>query len=94
MKLLTTQPDVGELELRAMTMVARAGYNGLGRPQVAMIDALQQFVLQTADDVAELMPVSPESLAGNVTSTKQSPAEQLQPTIVILEAVCVPQAVA
>ena len=72
MRLLTTQTDVGELELRAMTMVARAGLNGLDRPQVAMLDALQKFVLHTAVDVAELLPVSPEALISHVTDTGQA----------------------
>jgi len=72
MRLLTTQTDVGELELRAMTMVAQAGRNGLDRPQVAMLDALQKFVLHTTVDVAVLVPVSPETLAGHVTDAGQA----------------------
>ena len=63
MEFLKTKPQTAPGTLQALTMVARAAENGLGQPQLAMLDAVQRLVLETNLDVQTLQPITPEALA-------------------------------
>ena len=62
MDFLKPEPKWALDELRAMTMVARAARNGLGRPQRAVLGALQRILLGTDSDVDTLAPIDAEDL--------------------------------
>lgn len=72
MKLLKPAPDLARDQLRAMAMVARAARNGFGRPQRAMLDAVQRVVLGTALEVDGLPPIETEELAAHGADAAQS----------------------
>ena len=63
MDFLRPGPERAPQELRALLAVARAASNGLGRPQRALLDALQRLLLETDLDVETLDPIAPEELA-------------------------------
>jgi ubiquinone biosynthesis protein Coq4 len=72
MELLKTQPETAPYALRALTMVARAGEKGLGRPQHAMLDAVQRLVLGTDQDIEMLSPLTAEELATHLEDPAQA----------------------
>jgi tellurite resistance protein len=72
MDFLKIEPVSAPFALRAMTMLARAAENGLGRPQLAMLDAMQRLVMDTDLDVETLQPVSPEELASQLSAPAQA----------------------
>ena len=72
MELLKTKPEAAPYALRAMTMVARAAESGLGRPQRAMLDAVQRLVLETELEVEPLPPVTPGELASRLDDPAQA----------------------
>jgi len=80
--LLKTGLELAPFELRAMTMIARAGTNGLAQPQRAMLDAMQRLVLETDLELYDLPPISGEELAGHCEDSAQ--ARQLIRLMVVL----------
>jgi tellurite resistance protein len=72
MELLKPKPESAPHALRAMTMVARASESGLGRPQRAILDAVQRLVLETDRDVETLPAITAEELASHVDDAAQA----------------------
>ncbi|MDE0886289.1 MAG: hypothetical protein OSB70_12235 [Myxococcota bacterium] len=62
MELFKPEPESAHTQLRALTMVARSGSNGLARPQRAMLDAIQQVLFETDLDVENLEPIDEGAL--------------------------------
>lgn len=63
MKLQRPSAEQAPYALRAMTMVARAAAQGLGKPQRALLAAAQHVILRSELDVDSLTPISPQELA-------------------------------
>jgi tellurite resistance protein len=72
MKLLRSEPELAPYELRALAMVARSAASGLGQAQRAMLDAVQQLVLETDLPVDSLPPVRPEELVSQLDDPAQA----------------------
>jgi tellurite resistance protein len=69
---LKAEPEAAPYALRAMTTVARAAESGLAGPQRAVLDAVQQLVLETELDAETLPPIAPEELAPHLRDPAQA----------------------
>lgn len=58
-------------QLRALAVVASGAESGFGAAQRAMLDAIQQVVLRTDQDLDALKPISPAELAAQVEAPDQ-----------------------
>jgi hypothetical protein len=76
MELIHPEPHSAPDQIRALAMVARAANQGLGQPQRALLDAIQQVVTDTHEDIEALKEISPDELAPVITA----PASALQLT--------------
>ena len=74
MELLKIAPARANATLSGLTMIARAGCNGLDIPQRAILDALQKLVLAPDISVDSLSDIQPEDLRQLITD----PAEVRQ----------------
>lgn len=72
MDFLRTGPQLAPYALRAMTMVTRAARSGLSRPQRAMLDAAQKWILETDIDLESLAPIEAEELASHFDDSAQA----------------------
>jgi len=82
MDFLKAGPDSATEQLRALVSVARGAEGGFGRPQRALLDALQQCVLDTALDVDSVPPITPEELASQLQDARR--AQQLVRFLVVM----------
>ena len=74
MEFIIPEPHSAPYQFRALTMIARAAKGGLGQPQRALLDAVQQVVMETNEDFETLKEISPAELAPGVAD----PAQALQ----------------
>ncbi len=63
MKLIEPDPRSATHQLRALVTIASAAPIGFGRPQVALVSAMQRVIFRTNDNIEELRPIAPAELA-------------------------------
>ena len=66
MKLRRPTPRSTTHQLRALVTIARAARNGFGRPQRALVRAMQVVIFRTNEDLDDLRPISPTELGTRV----------------------------
>jgi hypothetical protein len=74
MKLIVLDANSASMQLRALTMIARAAKDGLGQAQRALLDGVQMVVMETNSDIDTQQEISPAELA----QTLVDPAQALQ----------------
>jgi len=66
MDLLRPGPQSAPYQLRALAMVAGAAEAGLGKPQRALLEAFESFVLEARQKIESLKPIAPAELAAQI----------------------------
>ena len=82
MDFLRPGPRMASTQLRALTTVARASKTGLAEPQRALLEAIQQLILETDQEIELLLPISSEELATEIGDPAQ--ARQLIRLMVVM----------
>jgi hypothetical protein len=72
MKLCRFDPDSATPAIQALTVIGRAARGGLGAPQRAFIDAVQQVTADSALDIARLAPITPDDLKRHFADATQA----------------------
>jgi hypothetical protein len=78
--LLTPSQQSAPTQLRAMTMVTRAALSGLAQRQRAMLDAVQQLILETDVDVDIGIGIEPSNQRPTTNDQRQTKTDKRQTT--------------